>query len=88
MGNPWRVGGPLEGSGNPENVEIRGNVKKEEEILDWRNRVLPANFLVEDLGPFPVYTQVFEERFGFQPNMSILDFILCCGKGQLNKLLI
>jgi hypothetical protein len=87
MGNPWRVGTPLEGSGNLEHGQTGDNVNREEDIHDWRNRILPANFQDEDLGPFPVYTQVFEERFGFQPNMSILDFILCCGKGQLNKLL-
>jgi len=88
LGNPWRVGVPLEGSGNQGKFEIRDIGNEDGEINDWRNKVLPANFQQKELGPFPVYTQVFEERFGFQPNLSILDFILCCGKGQLNKLSI
>ncbi len=87
LGNPWRVMGPLEGLENNENPEIRNLAKSEVEVLDWRNRVVPANFQNIELGPFPVYTQVFEDRFGFQPNLSILDFILCCGKQSLNKLL-
>ena len=74
LGNYWKFSGPLVASG-------------EEEIMDWRDKVLPANFQSLELGPFPVYTQVFEERFGFQPNLSILDFILCCGKQQFNRLL-
>jgi hypothetical protein len=88
FGNPWRVMGPLEGSGNNENMENRKMVNGDEEILDCRDKILPANFQNIELGPFPIYNQVFEERFGFQPNLSILDFILCCGKQQLNKLLI
>jgi hypothetical protein len=68
--------GPLEGSSRQENY-----------YLDWRDLILPANFQDSQLGPFPVYTQVFEERFGFQPNLSILDFVLCCGKSQVEKLL-
>jgi len=87
LGDFWKVGGLLEGSANNENPEIRNIASGEEEILDWRDKVLPANFQNIELGPFPVYSQVFEERFGFQPNLSILDFILCCGKQQFSKLL-
>jgi hypothetical protein len=80
--------GPLEGLENNENPEIRNLDKIEISIQDWRDKVVPANFQNIELGPFPVYTQVFEDRFGFQPNLSILDFILCCGKQSINKLLI
>jgi hypothetical protein len=55
--------------------------------MDWRDRVLPANYQREEIGPFPVYSQVFEERNGFQPNLSILDALFCCGKMQTIKLL-
>ncbi len=83
-----KVGGVLESSINKENPEFKDFGKGEEEIVDSRDKLLPSNFQTVEFGPFPVYTQVFEERFGFQPNLSILDFVLCCGKGQLNKLLI
>ncbi|MFN0212771.1 MAG: WbqC family protein [Saprospiraceae bacterium] len=39
-----------------------------------------------DLNGFPAwfsparYPQVFEERTGFLPNLSVLDLLLCCGK--------
>lgn len=46
--------------------------------LDWRNKLMPksiaANF------PEPVlYRQVFEDRIGFIPHMSILDLLFCEG---------
>ena len=93
LGDFWKVGQVLERGGEIENTEpIPGqrdiDPKLESALTDWRNRFLPANFQDPDLGPFTVYTQVFEDRFGFQPNLSILDFVLCCGKGQTDKLLI
>ena len=45
-------------------------------ITDLRNRVLPKNYM----GWNPVkYRQVFEERIGFFPNLSILDLLFNCG---------
>ncbi|MBI3883573.1 MAG: WbqC family protein, partial [Sphingobacteriales bacterium] len=37
--------------------------------------------------PYIRYTQVFEERLGFHPNLSILDLLFCCGRraGELLK---
>jgi hypothetical protein len=89
----WKVGGLLESGGQDENSDPKTGlrnegIKPESALMDWRNRFLPANFQDPALGPFPVYTQVFEDRYGFQPNLSILDFVLCCGKGQTDNLLI
>ncbi|TDO23661.1 WbqC family protein [Sediminibacterium goheungense] len=45
---------------------------------DYRNRWLPRNFQEE-----PIrfrYQQVFEDRIGFQPNLSILDILFCNGR--------
>ncbi len=43
------------------------------------DRLLDARFLIEakrkDPGPVPAYTQVFQERHGFLPNLSTLDLI-------------
>ena len=46
-------------------------------FLDRRNRILPKNYLEFET---PKYHQVFEEKFGFLPNLSILDLIFCEGK--------
>ena len=48
-----------------------------EGVDDRRNRVLPKNY--SDLNPVK-YRQVFEERTGFFPNLSILDLLFNTGK--------
>ena len=46
-----------------------------EEAVDWRGKIMPG---VEF--ETPRYYQVFEERIGFIPNLSILDLLFCEGK--------
>ncbi|MBO9631930.1 MAG: WbqC family protein [Chitinophagaceae bacterium] len=49
------------------------------EWLDLRNKVMPQT--INQQYPDPVrYAQVFEDRFGFVPNCSILDLLFCEGK--------
>ncbi|MFI5156634.1 MAG: WbqC family protein, partial [Chitinophagales bacterium] len=48
-----------------------------EEYLDLRNKILPGNYHQET---GPKYRQVFEEKWGFFPNLSILDLLFCEGK--------
>lgn len=45
--------------------------------FDARNRWMPKNFQ-SDEGSIR-YRQVFEDRIGFQPNLSILDLLFCMG---------
>lgn len=47
------------------------------EVMDLRNTILPKNY--QQAETCPRYTQVFEDRIGFQPNLSILDLLFCCG---------
>jgi hypothetical protein len=62
-----------------------------EEGVDWRGKFLPKNRVADsgmeqpatppDKGPAPIrYRQVFEERTGFLPGLSILDLLFCEGK--------
>jgi len=45
--------------------------------IDRRNQILPKNYF-----QYPVvkYRQVFEERLGFLPNLSVLDLLFCEGR--------
>jgi hypothetical protein len=47
------------------------------EYLDLRNELLPKNYTSF---PCPEYWQVFQERTGFLPNLSVLDLLFCKGK--------
>lgn len=46
-------------------------------ITDNRNKFLPRNF--QESNDSINYPQVFEEKIGFQPNLSILDLLFCEG---------
>ena len=65
--------------GNPSSVSVTEQFQKEypPEIADLRNYFLPKNYRQMTM-PFR-YGQVFEERLGFLPNLSILDLLFCCG---------
>jgi len=58
-------------------VEDAGNFIAEEAGEDARNKWLPKNF--QQGNSFIVYPQVFEDRIGFQPNVSILDILFNMG---------
>lgn len=52
-----------------------------EEVKDLRGQFLPKHYALE---PFELkYVQVFEDRIGFQPNLSILDLLFCDGTSSL-----
>jgi hypothetical protein len=55
------------------------------DFVDWRNHLLPKS--IHSNFPEPVrYHQVFEERIGFIPHLSILDLLFCEGKNALKIL--
>lgn len=59
-----------------------------EEIADFRGKISPKiNFLEMDSTFKPIkYAQVFEEKHGFLPNLSILDALFCMGPGAIMHL--
>ncbi|MGH1337578.1 MAG: WbqC family protein [Aureispira sp.] len=52
-----------------------------EAVIDFRHQLLPKNYVdYQDSDYFPLpYPQVFEDRQGFLPNLSILDLLFCTG---------
>lgn len=56
------------------------------EETDYRNYFLPKSFQENTINEVPHYSQVFEERIGFQPNLSIIDLILCEGPNAIHLL--
>lgn len=56
------------------------------EGVDLRNKLLPKNFQSEGENWQPRYSQVFEDRLGFQANLSILDLLFCEGPNAANLL--
>ncbi len=54
------------------------------EMEDLRNRWNPKNY--QNAAPMVTYPQVFEERIGFLPNLSVLDAVFCYGPELAQKL--
>jgi hypothetical protein len=56
--------------------------------IDMRGTLSPKNHELQERKFFslPSYYQVFEDRFGFQPNMSILDLIFNLGPETVDYL--
>lgn len=66
-------------------VQSETFVQANEAITDLRSRRLSKSFIT-DLS-LQRYPQVFEERHGFVPDLSVLDLLFCCGPGAITKLL-
>jgi len=61
--------------------ESREYMKPSEEIIDLRNGIHPKTNRQQTDADFvpPHYTQVFANKWGFQPNLSILDLLFNTG---------
>jgi hypothetical protein len=55
--------------------------------IDYRNFFLPKSYQQNRANWQPRYVQVFEERIGFQPNLSIIDLLMCEGPNAANLLI-
>lgn len=53
--------------------------------VDMRSQILPKN-LDFYKNECPAYSQVFEQKHGFIPNLSIIDLLFCEGKNAMNVL--
>lgn len=68
-------------------IEITGSyIDKYKDDADYRNYILPKNFQENTKNAVPHYAQVFEDRLGFQPNLSILDLLFCQGPNAISLL--
>lgn len=56
------------------------------EAEDGRNRIIPRQLMDNELSGSPEYRQVFEDRTGFLPGLSILDLLFCEGKRAVDLL--
>jgi hypothetical protein len=58
------------------------------QYIDARNAILPKNYTkMLDIHFNPIaYPQVFEDRHGFLPNLSILDLLFCAGPEAISYL--
>jgi hypothetical protein len=62
-----------------EHMEINTNDEPGLNGIDWRNKLTPKTLQTDF--PNPVrYHQVFEDRIGFIPHVSVLDLLFCEGK--------
>jgi hypothetical protein len=53
--------------------------KVNDEVVDWRNKLTPKTLQTDFPNPVQ-YHQVFEDRIGFIPHVSVLDLLFCEGK--------
>lgn len=61
------------------NISYRFTDKYEKIETDWRKEIHPKRKLENQGFKFPKYLQVFEEKEGFLPNLSILDVLFNLG---------
>jgi hypothetical protein len=68
--------------GLPKNYKLTESFEKSPaDIKDFRNGIFPKKHRQKEDADFeaPRYRQVFEEKNGFLPNLSILDLLFCTG---------
>lgn len=66
-------------------VQDASQSKDKTEIREREDFYLPSNRQKSENQPFVKYPQLFEDRIGFKPNVSILDLLFNLGPDALNK---
>ena len=54
----------------------KDKIPEQSKIIDFRNKITPKNYSSAAVSKYP---QVFSDRSGFIPNLSILDALFCTG---------
>ena len=57
------------------------------EIQDLRSQLKPSKKAPENVFGIPKYPQVFEDRLGFLPGLSVIDLLFCEGPGAAGILI-
>lgn len=59
-----------------------------DDCLDFRHQLLPRNYATYSDATYQIvpYPQVFEDRQGFLPNLSVLDLLFCTGPESIGYL--
>ena len=73
------------------NLNLIQHVNQLTDNLEARERIdfyLPSNHDKSEKGPFIKYPQLFEDRIGFRPNVSIVDLLFNLGPDALKKITI
>lgn len=70
---------------NLELVQEANQSIDKKDIRERKDFYLPSNFNKIVHQPFIKYPQLFEDRIGFKPNVSILDLLFNLGPDALNK---
>ncbi|MDX2045416.1 MAG: WbqC family protein [Chitinophagaceae bacterium] len=70
----------VEGLGLTCTVETISALPPIEDLKDIRNTIRPATYVNVNPSEYPVYSQVFVNKIGFQPNVSIIDLLFCEGR--------
>lgn len=68
-------------------LEIREEYVDQPGILDLRLSFQPKKELPQEPGAVPPYPQIFADRHGFVPRMSIIDLLCNCGPQAMKYLL-
>ncbi|MGQ8338475.1 WbqC family protein [Sunxiuqinia sp. A32] len=77
-------------------LEIKPNIKQtldfeqvEESCLNFREAIhpKPKKAIIDPNFKQNPYSQVFDDKFGFTPNLSILDLLFNCGSESYSKIL-
>lgn len=62
-------------------------VEQLEGLVDLRSCFQPKKALPAEVSPVPPYTQVFADRHGFIPRMSVIDLVCNCGPEARHRLM-